>query len=606
MSTETSVVQYLPLEKIFDGWRRFLIPIYQRGYSWQQDHWIDLWDDIYYLGEKTTHFTGQISVAKHKENTYHVVDGQQRLTTLIILVKTLFDSLEDKEEVDEKFKSDWEKNILCTTNAVTGKTDCIFGYEKNDPSHEFFKTEILNIDETSKIGEEDKNSLYNHNLKKAREFFEERFKYMEMDDKENEIGKRTFFQRLVKKLMFNFFVLPNEINKNIVFDTMNNRGLGLSEMEKLKNRLFYISHCENLGLDDDIQNTYIELYRWLGKNKNLGLEDDDFLRIHTTIYYDVTGKRRDYIHKVIYSIENLRNGEFSESKNGYENLKDYIDSLKECIPHYYEMYAREKADEEERKWWNSLERLDKREKGLGRIAPLVLALWTEEKDSNKRADFLKTLERFTFLRNLSSRADYMENENEKRAHRLYMEGDEPSVVMREIDEEINAKIKRDLESVLINLVKGYDGNRDDIWYLLYEWDIHTRPEGINYDGVIAGKNHIEHIYPQYPNSEWKDSGINFEDRDYPELIHHIGNLVLLTQNGNWQVENKSFDKKKEIYKNDTLGARYIADRYENWNNQAIYHRGKELLEFFIDRWEVDTKPSNEMLDNVLKKEELHA
>ena len=114
---ETSVVQYLSLDKIFNGTRRFLIPVYQRGYSWQRDNWIDLWDDIYYLDK--THFMGQISVAKHPnsgkqntyhQNTYHVVDGQQRLTTLIILAKALFDSLKKNddgyEEVDDKSIAD--------------------------------------------------------------------------------------------------------------------------------------------------------------------------------------------------------------------------------------------------------------------------------------------------------------------------------------------------------------------------------------------------------------------------------------------------------------------------------------------------------------------
>ena len=423
---------------------------------------------------------------------------------------------------------------------------------------------------------------------------------MKVKDKEGKIDKLTFFNRVFKKLMFNFFVVPDEINTNIVFDSMNNRGLGLSEMEKLKNRLFYISHCEELNLKADIQNTYIELYRRLGKNKKLKLEDDAFLSVHTTIYHGVIAEATDYIHKTIYSIKKLRNGDFSKAKNGQETIKDYIDSLAECIPYYYEIHAREQASDEEKRWWDSLVRLGApRDKGLGRITPLVLALWIKKQDSEKRAGFLKTLERFIFLRELSSKSDYKEKENRRKAYRIYTGGEDPAKILEEIKNDIDEKIEQGsgLAGVLGKLIWG---DWDDRWYFLYEWDIENRQNKTGYVKIDTKKDEVEHIYPQTPNpGDWL--GINFGENVW--LKNHIGNLVLLTKRGNGQASNNSFTKKIKIYQEDTEGARDIAKKYENWNNQTIYARGKALLEFFIRRWEIP-EPSADTLDNALEKKEL--
>src|SRR3989344_4037260 len=91
----------------------FQIPIYQRGYSWEVDHWSELWEDISCLKKEDTHFLGTIVTISDTHqpglNYFQVVDGQQRLTTLLILLIALKDIYLKK---DEKESADYLNSLL--------------------------------------------------------------------------------------------------------------------------------------------------------------------------------------------------------------------------------------------------------------------------------------------------------------------------------------------------------------------------------------------------------------------------------------------------------------------------------------------------------------
>ena len=153
------------LSEIFTN-KIFKVPDFQRGYSWESGQLEDLWEDLQILKPDKTHYTGMITVKpvdvakvgnKEKwENdswllqkgykAYYVIDGQQRLTSIIILIHEILDTLDDGEGINFGSKDEWVgKFLYCSSVGGYNYESFIFGYEKDDPSNEYFKTKILGI-----------------------------------------------------------------------------------------------------------------------------------------------------------------------------------------------------------------------------------------------------------------------------------------------------------------------------------------------------------------------------------------------------------------------------------------------------------------------------
>lgn len=104
----------------------------------------------------------------------------------------------------------------------------------------------------------------------------------------------SIFIKLTQKLMFNIHEIEDDYDVFVAFETMNNRGKKLTNLELLKNRLIYlttlysdttIDEYEKTSLRNDINETWKEVYFQLGRNENIPLSDDEFLRAHWIIYF---------------------------------------------------------------------------------------------------------------------------------------------------------------------------------------------------------------------------------------------------------------------------------------------------------------------------------
>ena len=175
--------------------RLFRIPDYQRGYAWKQEQLVDFWDDILNLQEDRYHYTGLLSLkAITKEElkgwsndkwlldsgykAYHVVDGQQRLTTISILINEIVSFVKGLE--CNNGKTD-DEIVLCyqTLKAIRSKyisqkrppqnliTTYLFGYEVDNPSADYLTYKIFEEPFSGTVNE----TYYTKNLKYAKEFF---------------------------------------------------------------------------------------------------------------------------------------------------------------------------------------------------------------------------------------------------------------------------------------------------------------------------------------------------------------------------------------------------------------------------------------------------
>ena len=400
----------------------YRIPDYQRGYSWKEEQLKDFWLDIEQLDDDRRHYTGVLTlepvpddkwsgwsedvwiIKSRRYKPYYVVDGQQRLTTAIILMQAILENTKSRqlnftpvEDIKRKYIFDHKPENLSRSY--------LFGYEKDNPSYEFLKKRIF-LEESSNHSI-DEDTIYTKNLLSAKDFFNSVLANKSTAEIE------TVFTKLTQQLVFNVYEIASDIDVFVSFETMNNRGKPLSTLELLKNRLIYLStripaaEEENgEGLRKAINDAWKTTYHYLGKNDLRPLDDDEFLHTHLSVYYPVNlsdipevgnDKYEQSFRKYQKSLELFNKFLLSELftpkrlnaqlgvEDGYPLLTrrfiyDYSQHLKNCIEKYYKLSTPADSNFSENEKI-SLER-------IGRLMgyspnPLLLAIFTKEKDPKK-------------------------------------------------------------------------------------------------------------------------------------------------------------------------------------------------------------------------------
>ena len=347
----------LSLSQIFQQ-RIFRIPDYQRGYAWQYTQLNEFWEDLINLAPNRKHYTGLISWKTASENEieeldinektlchngfklYYIVDGQQRLTTSLILLMSIinfFRTLPQNQNKDisqitlgiENITEIKKKYICVSLNAIYDVY--LLDYEKNNPNSLYLLHNIFGKKHPGSIEE----SYYTKNLMNARIFFQTKIQ----EYFERHASDANALNELYRKLTNNFIFYTQDINDDydvcVAFETMNNRGKSLSNLELLKNRLIYLTTLfsnEDLGensegvratLRNNVNDTWKEIYKQLGKKSETLLSDDEFLRAHWIIYYTYSRTNgNDYIDFLLnkFSCKSIYNYDCISSKVSTENI----------------------------------------------------------------------------------------------------------------------------------------------------------------------------------------------------------------------------------------------------------------------------------------------
>lgn len=313
------------LKSLF-GERTYTIPDYQRGYIWDTQQLADFWEDLLNVKD-TPHYMGVLSIKENENNTYEVIDGQQRLTTCIILIQSIIEFAEDNnftksnnKIIFSEYESDSVENIrskyLYENNIATNKRKYKFQYICDKESSLYFNHVILKEPNTPEL----QRTLYTNKLENAQLFF--RDKLNELYKNDNEIGIKNVYDKLVNKLKFNEFIIEKDFDINVAFESMNNRGKKLSILELLKNRLLFLTTIISDNKKDIIDTklaiveAWAEIYKQLGKNKdnNEELLDDDFLKTHWIFYWGYSRQKGNDFEEFLLKKQFVR-------KKVYESLK---------------------------------------------------------------------------------------------------------------------------------------------------------------------------------------------------------------------------------------------------------------------------------------------
>ena len=245
--------QLFSVSKIFTE-RIFRIPDYQRGYAWTEKQLIDFWGDIDQLEDGKNHYTGVLTmedvpdpvikrwvddhwiIYAKQYSPYYIVDGQQRLTTVIILIQAISESIRPDAKLNYTSVEEIRKKFIYDSKDDGISRSYIFGYETDNPSYEFLKKKIFL--ERSDAAFSTEETIYTHNLERAKKFFIERLGAMAPDEIEG------VYRKVTQHLLFNIYSISEDVDVHVAFETMTQwstcirrtqgKSAGLSHLESIR------------------------------------------------------------------------------------------------------------------------------------------------------------------------------------------------------------------------------------------------------------------------------------------------------------------------------------------------------------------------------------
>ncbi len=565
----------------------FEIPSYQRGYAWQMRQLKDFWNDLEHvskLGDKF-HYMHSLTLREleneFENSAFEIIDGQQRLATSLILLGLLAKTTQNK---DPKYSLINLEPIL--SYKYYGLNEAFRAITEEEKDLEAFKT-----------------SFYAKNLIDAYAFFQEKISDTPIETLEK------MFDALTKKMLFSVVELnDSRIDPFSSFETINNRGKDLSTLELFKNRLHFVAHkiCDEEELENlqqEINDTYTLIYHDLRQFEDDHLER--FLKHFVAYYY---GEKGDFKKRLLEMEFNAHkrytvNTTFSDE---YEKIDDLLFYLSYSSKVWYFLHTLD--DEELRieitpKMRGLLDKM-RRLNALSENAflPLLLSLLTIQrtgKSTNEQPyttkeleGLLEHLERFGFLIYGVAGKNTAKNEwielafKAIQAYRFW--GDKitienlPTLEKNFFNRQGNSALELLEESILSkkNAEKWYKWGKA-LNYLLYEYELHHNPETtLNFDSSIES---IEHILPQNP-----DQGYSAKEKNWaknPNIVHALGNLLLMAKNANSSLSNKPFDEKRKQYLKGSYSEKEVA-KNASFGVEQIKERSEKLLDFLIAHYRI--------------------
>ncbi len=647
--------QLLTLSKIFTE-RLFRIPDYQRGYAWTIKQLSDFWNDLTQLDINHNHYTGVLTledvpdeivktwdddqwIVKSKNyQAYYVVDGQQRLTTAIIMLQVIIERLKKKDKLNYTTSSEIIKRFIFESKDDGISRSYIFGYEKDNPSYEFLKTQIF-CEESSTNSKE--KTIYTHNLESAKLFFKQKIHELDLNELE------VLYTKITQNLLFNIFTISDDVDVCVAFETMNNRGKALSYLELLKNRLIYLSlkfnedEDEKTTLRKAINDCWKTIYHNLGRNKDNPLDDDEFLYSHYSVYYGEEFIEKSENQENLYFHRKMRlqyTNDLLQSKFITKNVFDdcnnkeritlsdiyhYVSSLQNSVDCWYQIYnpMQSSFSTDEKIWLDKLNRIN-----FYNFGPLIMVAQQKVKEKSKRIELLKAIEKqlFSFsLLDISMSFFIQTNHWIKLAIRLNTSEEEINSIIKEISD-LYTQVSANgfLETQIRNFKKSGFYKWDGIRYFLYEYNLSlqvrskTERSKINWAEFSEHRSDyisVEHIYPQTArNKYWVSKFSKYTSSQRKILKNSLGNLLPLSKPKNSSLSNKPFSEKVDGTKDKVVGFRYgcyaenEVSEFTDWGAIEILERGIKMLEFMELRWNIKIGNKDAKIDflglSFLKKE----
>ncbi|MEV6986153.1 DUF262 domain-containing protein [Sphaerisporangium sp. NPDC051017] len=551
------------LRGIIAGEQQLLVPLYQRPYSWEREQLSTLWRDIELQadrieqGKDNSHFLGSVVLAPGPNNSpgnpeWLVVDGQQRLTTLMVALCALRDhqAAEDpvhRERINEthlinRFRpGDARYRLLPTQVDRQAFKDCVEGQP-------FGATGSL--------------------IASAYQFF--RTKLVEVDDPADPQDIARIESVVLNRLNLVQIVVEGDDNAFRIFESINNTGMRLSQVDLIRNYVFM--HLPTKG--QFVYDTY-----WLPMQEKLGAKGMDQL-----MYLALILDRGD-------------EAQYNDTYRGHQDLLRSVTMDKKHVEDRVEAYVKDLARRS-----RYLQRIlaptgesevDARLRFLnewkGNTAyPVIMRLLELHESGEASEDEVIEAQR------------YIESFLVRRLIGGVTTGNLNKIFMRLTPELTGEEPVAEVVRTGLSSARLYWSSdeqfRTDIRSRAFYWQGRTAQQKLvlrrleeSYGGkepveLSDKKITIEHVLPQSPTAEWRDqlAADGDADRLHKELVHTLGNLTLSGYNS--ELSNMPFAKKREFLGQSGLAMNQRIAKHERWGKAEIQGRAEELAARAIEIW----------------------
>lgn len=532
------------LQDIIEGTKQYVVPLFQRTYSWTQKEWEVLWKDLVELCEMENprpHFIGSIvnmptvsvpeGVAK-----YLLIDGQQRLTTIFVLLALLRNKA--RESQNTRFADEINNTLL--VNQYKDGVD----YYKLMPT-QVDRTVYQNL--INGISMEAESQLKNAYL-----YFERKLKQVELEPEK------------LKKIITSYFsvvsiVLDANDNPYLVFESLNAKGGPLTQADLIRNYFFMRIHVDH-------QDEAYKIY-WYPMQTALNDDLTEYIR-HYLMKSGSIVKQGD----VYYSLKDI-------VSTG--NAIDYLKDLKKFSVFYQRLkYPDFEPEIELQKQFRRLNRIE-----VTTAYPLLLNFYNDYAegiiDKNEFTLILKTIENYLIRRFVCS---VPTNQLNKIFPTVY-----PAIIEKHANNIVDG-----FKTVL--QTKGYP--KDNEFYLRFRETklygggdrrvkttliLETIEDSFAHKEIVSPENlTIEHVMPQTLTEWWQDHlGVDWEETHELNL-HTIGNLTLTAYNT--ELSNYDFKTKREKLNESHLELNKYFNTVDSWTRNGIEERGEALAKKALEIW----------------------
>ncbi len=528
---------------------QLVIPIYQRVYSWEKEQCKQLWDDIIKVGgddKMDGHFIGSILYVldgiTHSDNALLIIDGQQRLTTITLLLTALRDHWSDKrKEIEDDYLINSDKDGDKKFRLILSDSDK--------------DTLLYLIDKNRRKPSEPSLKIM------------ENFKFFEEWIRKNTNKLETIFKGL-EKLMIVYIALKKEkYDPQLIFESMNSKGMELAQTDLIRN---YIVMETEIEKQESFYNKYWRaIEEEFKQNKKLF---DRFVRHYLTI------KTREIpnINKVYVAFKRYQQERGIETEVLLQDLQKYCGYFCQIV---FKVFKKE-ADKDLNKALGFLVDLE-----MDVIYPLLLELYSDYSDGVlSKADFIPIIaliesyicrravcglgpnslnKVFPFVTKKINKVQYLES---IKAH------------FGSLTEKQRFPNNDEFKNRFIT-IDFYHFKKNKYFFERLENDTEEK------EPVNTQKCTIEHIMPQELTKEWKrDLGENFQ-AIHDKYLHTIGNL---TKTGyNTEYGNRSFQKKRDMekgFKQSPLRLNQGLRGLESFGEEEIKKRANDLADLALKIW----------------------
>lgn len=545
----------------------FIIPVYQRAYAWKEKEWSTFLNDLKeQIQGNSNYFFGNILLETiEQDRTFDVIDGQQRLTTLTVFIRSLTNVLQERITDGETIAvSIAEKETNFLKNAGVIKLRPV---EYDRPCYDALIIENKEKYETSSPSQE--------NIRDARTWFTKELHKISTEDILKILDK-------IETTAITSIEFEGKKDAALMFELQNNRGKDLTNMERLKSYFMYQLYVFSKPEEADsnieyIANLFKAIYGLINDIKDL--DEDSVLIYHCNTYV----KGFDY-----RNIEDIK-AAFKNSPNKVKWINTFVEELHTTFSNM------KKLENSKSIYYSLLKRL----KMPSFVYPFLIKGYKYfGDDTDKLNDLFKVMEVLVF-RYAVIRSGATIN---SRLNQILLQYTGPNTDLRN---SLKTKLNQEhhwSDVRFKNTLEGYMYTTPTVNYLLWRYEASIQSKGYVLGAITLDDEQIEHISPQTPPAGqmlatgYEVNATNEYSEDFlKDYLNSLGNLMLISGNHNRSIENIPFKEKLTSYnKNPLLNQQGEIRSFANgdsdnplWNMKAIDKRHEAILGFALGNWSFD-------------------